>query len=382
MTITLGNTNLVVGTLAAAFTLTMPAGVTIAPTTSTGTCPAVSVTSTQVSIPSTTQLAAGGCTIVVMVTAPAAGPYTATTGTLQIGTTTYPAASASLAVTASTWYMAQNIAPGTLAPGTSLPIVPSTMTITLANTDATALTLSAPFAVNLPAGMATTSAYLGTCVGATLTPPSQIILPAGTVIPAGGCTIAANVKSTNAGTTINTPGVLQATTIPAPDVYIAGTRYLYSGNNGYSAPPGTSPFITLGTTQSYPLEVRVNGTSVWAENYYLTFEGTPSGFSVGPCEPSDACVGPNPPSNAVPFDTVGAPNFLERQGAGLNPQGGQGATGPPFGGANGVPNIGVSFTPIANKKAALVRYPSGTSAPPFSNDAPCGKSSMPGSPCQ
>jgi len=259
------------------------------------------------------------------------------------------------------------------------------MTITLANTDATALTLSTPFAVNLPTGMTTTSAYLGTCVGATMTmtPPSQITLPAGTVIPAGGCTIAANVTSTNAGTTINTPGVLQATTIPAPDVYIAGTRYLYSGNNGYSAPPGVSTPITLNTTQSFPLEVRLNGAPVWVANYYLTFDGTPGSFSVGPCESSDPCVGPNPPSGAVPFDTVGAPNFLERQGAGLNPQGGQGATGRPFGGAKGVPNIGVSFTPLANKKLAPVKYPSlGTSAPPRSNAAPCGKSSMPGSPCQ
>jgi hypothetical protein len=238
--------------------------------------------------------------------------------------------------------------------------------------------------------MTFTSTYLGTCPGGPpALPPSSPLpmsptfsLPAGTAIPAGGCTVAGNVTA-SAGTLTNTPGTLQANTIPAPDIRIAGTPYFYSGNGGYSAPPGVSTPISLNTTQSFPLEVWLNGAPVWVANYYLTFDGTPGSFSVGPCGSSDPCVGPNPPSSAVPFDTVGAPNFLERQGAGLNPQGGQGATGPPFGGANGVPNIGVSFTPLANKKLAPVKYPSlGSSAPPFSNDAPCGKSSMPGSPCQ
>jgi len=251
------------------------------------------------------------------------------------------------------------------------------------NTNATALSLTSPFTVSLPAGMTTTSKYLGTCPNATLTTipaPATITIAAGFAIPAGGCTVAVNVTAT-AGTFVSTPGTLQANTIPAPDVYVAGTQYFNNGGGTYIAPPDTSTPITLGTTQAFPLEVRLKGAPVWVANYYLTFEGSTGSYSVGPCGPTDVCVGPNLPANSVHFDTVGAPNFLERQGTPLSPTGGSGATGPPFGGSNGLPNIGVSFTPIANKRAAVVRYPSLGLPDPPRFDAPCGKAKTPGTSC-
>jgi len=388
MTITLGNTNLTNGTLAAEFTASMPAGVVISGKAGNGnTCPKVTYTSTEVKIPANTLIQAGGCTIAVNVTSRAVGANTVTTSVLALSTATYAAASATLRVTTSTWYMAQTIAPGTIAPGTRLPVVPSTMTVLLVNTNSTALLLTAPLTISLPAGMTFTSAYLGTCPGGPAGSPisSAFSLPAGTAIPAGGCSVAGVVTATG-GTLINTPGSLQANTIPAPDIRIAGTPYYYSGNGGYNAPPGVTTPITLGTTQSFPLEVWLNGAPVWVANYYLTFEGSTNVYSIGPCGSADVCVGPNLVANSVPFDTVGAPNFLERQGATLSPAGGGqqpgwAGLGPPFGGANGIPYIGVSFTPIANKRAAVVKYPSlGAPAPPRF-DAPCGKAKMAGTNC-
>ncbi len=238
------------------------------------------------------------------------------------------------------------------------------MTIFVANTNSTALLLTAPLTVSLPPGMKFTSTYLGTCPGGPPVPPttpmsSTFSIPAGTAIPAGGCTVAGAVTASAAGTLTNTPTSLQANTIPAPDMRIAGAPYFYSGNGGYSAPPGVTTPITLGTTQSFPLEVWLNGAPVWVANYYLTFEGSTNGYSVGPCGSADVCVGPNPAASSVPFDTVGAPNFLERQGGPLSPdRRSKARTGPPFGGSKGIPNIGVSFTPIANKRAAVVKYPS------------------------
>ena len=388
LTITLGNPKLTTGaTLATAFSFPMAPGVTIKPNSQGGTCPGVSVSAANVSIAAATALAAGGCTITVSVTASAAGTYPSSTSTLQISagkpaaTATYPAANVLLTVTTSAWYLAQTIAPGTLPSG-----IAPTMTIFVANTNSTALLLTAPLTVSLPPGMKFTSTYLGTCPGGPPVPPttpmsSTFSIPAGTAIPAGGCTVAGAVTASAAGTLINTPTSLQANTIPAPDIRIAGTPYYYSGNGGYNAPPGVTTRITLGTTQSFPLEVWLNGAPVWVANYYLTFEGSTNAYSVGPCGSADVCVGPNPVASSVPFDTVGAPNFLERQGATLSPTGGQGATGPPFGGSKGMPNIGVSFTPIANKRAAVVKYPSlGAPAPPRF-DAPCGKAKMSGTNC-
>jgi hypothetical protein len=392
LTITLGNPSLTTGaTLATAFSFPMPAGVTIKPNSQGGTCPGVSVGAASVSIAASTAIAAGGCTITVAVTASAAGTYPSPTGTLQIkagqpaATVTYPGASASLAVTTSTWYLAQTIAPGTLPSG-----IAPTMTIFVANTNSTALLLTAPLTVSLPTGMKFTSTYLGTCPGGPPVPPttpmsSTFSIPAGTAIPAGGCTVAGAVTASAAGTLTNTPTSLQATTIPAPEIRIAGVPYFYSGNGGYSAPSGVTTPITLNTTQSFPMEVRLNGAPVWVANYYLTFEAGASGtYSVGPCGSSDVCVGPNLSANSVPFDTVGAPNFLERQASPLSPAGGgetAGFQGPPFGGAHGTPYIGISFAPIANKRAAVVRYPSLGLPDPPRFDAPCGKAKSPGTSC-
>ena len=105
------------------------------------------------------------------------------------------------------------------------------------------------------------------------------------------------------------------------------------------------------------MELQYNGSTIWSANFYLTMMGTPTAYAVGPCQPTDNCAGSGL-QNLVPFDTLKAPNFLERQGVGLSVTGGAAQSGPPFGStANFIPTVGVSFTPVANKKSAKVHMP-------------------------
>lgn len=106
------------------------------------------------------------------------------------------------------------------------------------------------------------------------------------------------------------------------------------------------------------MQLVYGGNVIWSANYYLTMMGVPDAYSVGPCQPSDNCIGSGL-QDIVPWNTLHAPNFLERQAqsAPLAVAGGEPAASPPFGGTvNYAASVSVSFTPVANKKAAPVVF--------------------------
>ncbi|MFO1322819.1 MAG: hypothetical protein U1F15_02035 [Burkholderiales bacterium] len=253
LTITLGNTGSSPLTLTAAFTDTMPAGVT---TTSgnTGTCAGVTVTSTTITMAAGSTLPAGGCTIVVTITSSTPGTVTNTTGTLTTSGGTAPPASAPLTVTAPGPSLAKAISPSTIAAGGT-----ATLTITLGNTSGAPLTLTAAFVDTMPAGVTTTSGNTGTCTGVTVT-ATTVTMAAGSTIPPGGCTIVVTVTSSTPGTVTNTTGALSTNGGSAPPasapltVTAAGPSLAKTIQPSTIAPGGTATLtITLGNTSGAPL---------------------------------------------------------------------------------------------------------------------------------
>ena len=233
-------------------------------------------------------------------------------------------------------------------PGISQTIVPSTitagdpngatLTLTLAGATA-AQPLQQTFVDELPVGVSVGSLQSGstTCPAVSVDATATLIsMPEGTLIPVGGCSIVATIVSGTAGSVTNT----------------------------------TDPLLTSGSaypTQIYPVMLRMPasdakqpGAVLWAGNLYLTFLGSAWNYSVGPCLPTDTCIGGSPTvlPDTVPFDTFLAPNFLQRQdpATGLTVAGGTMAIGAPFGTA--APSIGVSFTPVPDKLVAPVVIPS------------------------
>jgi len=260
LTLTLGNPNAAPLTLTAPFTDAMPSGVTTT-SANTGTCAGVTVTPTLLTMASGTAIPPGGCTIVITITSSTLGTVINTTSPLQTGAGTTPAASAPLTVASGTGAtLAKSILPGTIAPGGA-----STLTLTLGNTTAAALTLTAPFTDTMPAGVTTTSTNTGTCAGVTVT-STVITMAAGATIPPGGCTIVVKITSSTLGTVVNTTSPLQTsagTTPPAsapltvvagvitlskafvPGTFVvggSGTLTLVLGNTGIAPAVLTTPF--------------------------------------------------------------------------------------------------------------------------------------------
>ncbi len=215
LTLTLGNPNTVPATLTAPFIDNMPAGVTTT-SANTGTCTGVTVGATSVGMGAGTAIPVGGCTIVVAITSSTQGTVTNTTGPLATSAGDAPPASAPLTVTGGGGgggtppTLAKTIAPATIGVGGT-----ATLTLSLGNTNATAITLSAPFTDNMPPGVVTASGNLGTCTGVTVA-ANSIVMAAGSSIPPGGCTIVVSITSSTVGTVINTTGSLSTSAGPAP----------------------------------------------------------------------------------------------------------------------------------------------------------------------
>ncbi|MCC6194444.1 MAG: DUF11 domain-containing protein, partial [Burkholderiales bacterium] len=209
LTLTLGNPNVVAILLSSNFVDTMPPGVT---TTSgnTGTCTGVTVAAGSITMASGTAIPPGGCTIVVAVTSSTPGTVTNTTGTLATSGGNAGPASAPLTVTAVAPTLGKSIVPSPIAAGGT-----ATLTLTLGNANAAAITLAAPFADNMPAGVTTTSGNTGTCTGVTVAATS-ITMAAGSSVPAGGCTIVVSITSSTPGTVTNTTGTLSTNAGDAP----------------------------------------------------------------------------------------------------------------------------------------------------------------------
>jgi len=306
-------------TLQHGFLIPMPPGVTAV--ASGAQCTGVAVNPTNIAVGAVTLNSSGpSCTITATLTSWSPGAFAVQAPALTTDAGTAPASSAALTVQGKAGDVALAIVPATIVSGGS-----ATMSATLANVTGAPLGLTAPFVVALSDGIRITSARAGgSCTDASISADgTELALPVTSVIPVGGCTIIVAVTSSTLGTVIATSGILET---PA----------------------------TLYPTRSFPMELRIGDTTIWSANYYLTFIGATTSYALGPCFPTEICAGSGL-SPAVPFDTVRAPNFLDRQAGGLTITGGAANPGPPFGAMT--PTVGVSFTPIADKKFAGVLYP-------------------------
>ncbi|MEP7328907.1 MAG: fibronectin type III domain-containing protein [Betaproteobacteria bacterium] len=326
MTVVLGNNTSGAVSMAGGLTITMPPGVEASQTTAQSTlttCEGAVALASGTNTPSTVVMGGaaipdGGCTIVVSLTSSTPGTVLITVPAMIVaGVQSSLPANAPLIIPGANTVVTQSITPTTINPGT-----PAQLTIALANTSGTTATLVESFVTNMPSGVSlvnATTGSTGTCAAVTTT-LQQIVMPTGATIPATGCTIVVNITSNTPGTTTVTTGAV----------------------------------LTGYPTQAFPLEVKYGGNTIWSANFYLTMMGTPTSYSVGICHTADNCAGSGL-QNQVNFDTLLAPNFLERQGVGLAVSGGQSISGPPFGAVSFLPTIGVSLTPVANKKTTKVR---------------------------
>jgi len=217
LTITLSNANINPAT-AAAFTDSLPAGVTIAASPSaTNTCGGVlsavalssTLTLTGGTIPGGTSITPGACTVTVQVTATTTGSHL---NTLPIGALTTSngdnatEASATLTVPApGEVTIAKAFSPASITAGGN-----STLTITLSNANASPAT-SAAFTDTLPPGVtiANPPSATNTCGGAlTATAGSSTLTLSGGTIPGGSpfgtCTITVHVTAAASGSYLNT----------------------------------------------------------------------------------------------------------------------------------------------------------------------------------
>lgn len=147
--------------------------------------------------------------------------------------------------------LGKTIAPATIVAGGS-----ATLTITLGNPTPNATALSAPFVDTMPAGVTITSASNGgTCAGV-LGTSTTLTLPAGSTLPAGGCTIVVAITSSTVGTVINTTGSLEtrigtAPPASAPLTVISGTvpqadlSVVKTAGAGSVAPGGTITYTIV-----------------------------------------------------------------------------------------------------------------------------------------
>ncbi|MEZ5461140.1 S8 family serine peptidase [Dokdonella sp.] len=224
LTITLNNPGPTVSTLTAGLFDNLPAGLVVAATPNdSSTCANSDVTANPGSSSIGFDLAAeipanGSCTITVDVQSATPGVYlnTIPAGALQTDTgSNTGAANASLTVTAPVFDAPTTgiaFGPASVAAGT-----PSTLTITLGNTNGVVANLSAQLDDNLPAGVlvAPTPNAATSCASGVVTAvagSTVVSLASGAQIPAAGsCTVTVDVRAVSPGTFNNTipAGALQ-----------------------------------------------------------------------------------------------------------------------------------------------------------------------------
>ncbi len=341
LTVTLNNPTSDPISMNMGYSVALPPSVTgTLPTTpAPGSCPGAVIVDNVVQLGSTPLAAGTSCFVGV-------GLTSATPGTVLIVApdwTTAPATGAPvveatavdvpLTVTGGSVTPAQTITPTNVTAGGT-----TVLTMTFANATGAPLTLLEPWFDELPVGVTGAPPQGGptACAGAAIDVTATILsLPKGATIPPGGCSIVSTLTASVVGSFTNTAGPLITNATPVP-------------------------------TQVYPVVLRMPSTAgiqpdavLWSGNLYLTFLGAPLGYSVGPCQPTDECRGATPtPADPVPYSTRLVPNYLEHQdtAAGLSIAGGVLPIGAPF--EAGTPAaIGVSFTPVADKRFATVVVP-------------------------
>lgn len=204
LTIAIANPNASAITTTAPFVDTLPANVSIAsPANVGGTCGAGNIATSNagpstVTLASGTSIPAGGCTMLVDVTSNIGGGYTNTIASGELSTSAGPNgqdAVADLVVVAPTPpTVLKSLSPNTINIGGL-----ATLTITLGNANASALTLTSAFVDTLPANVTVASPpnVGGTCLsgGTISTGPASITLANDSSVPPGGCTILVDVTS-------------------------------------------------------------------------------------------------------------------------------------------------------------------------------------------
>ena len=279
LTITIGNVNTTPVTLASAFADTMPAGVT---TTSSnkGTCQNVTVDATSITMASGTAVPSGGCTIVVTITSSTPGTVNNTTGSLVTDAGTAPPASAPVTVTATAPTLAKTIVPASIAVrGTA------TLTITIGNSNAVPMTLTAAFSDPMPPGVTTSGANAGTCTGAAVGSTS-ITLPSGSSVPVGGCTIIVPITSATAGSVTNITGTLTtgfgtAPPASAPLTVVAASVSLAKAIAPPTIAVGGSATLTIAVGNGGPAPVTLTAALVDTMPAGVTTAGGNTGTCTG-----------------------------------------------------------------------------------------------------
>ena len=186
----------------------------------------------------------GSCTVTVNITAPVAGSYTNTINTI---TTTNAGSigpiSGNLAVMAPPT-VSKSFGVANLASGDN-----TNLTVTIGNTNASAITLTNALTDTFPAGMIiNTAGNSGTCPGVTATAGAgSFAMASGNSIPAGGCTMIVNVKSSTTGTATNT--------------IAAGALQTSAGNNSSSASATVNVYAPLTVTKAFGAATIASGVS-------------------------------------------------------------------------------------------------------------------------
>ncbi len=202
LTITLGNPNGAALTLTSSLDDNLPAGVTVAAIPNVrGTCPGtITAAASLVRYASGSAIPFGVCTIIVDVTSSTVGSYTnlIAAGALvtDAGSPTQPATAGLVVKALTPPTVLKSFSPGTINPGGT-----STLTITLGNANASALTLSVPLTDNLPPNVfvAASPNASTTCTGGAVSTGAASVTLTGGSIPAGGCVVVVDVTSTAPG---------------------------------------------------------------------------------------------------------------------------------------------------------------------------------------
>jgi hypothetical protein len=209
LTISLTNVNPSAITLTSSLTDNLPAGMVVAtPNGLASTCTTGSVTaiagSAVVSYASGASIPSGGCTIIVNMNS-ASGVYTNTiaAGALKTSGGNNPASASATLTVLGAPTIAKSFSVASIIPGGT-----AVLTISLGNSNASALTLTSALTDTLPAGMtvAATPGIGGTCPGTVTatTGAGAVVYGNGGVVPVFGCTISVNVTATALGLLTNT----------------------------------------------------------------------------------------------------------------------------------------------------------------------------------
>jgi uncharacterized repeat protein (TIGR01451 family) len=296
MTVTL--TNVTGATLNnVAFTDTYPPGLVNSNTTvinNTG-CNGTATASVTATNPGTLTFTGGSiaagdsCDLVVTVQSATAGTYT---NTIAAG-----AVSSSIGTNAAGASATLNVARPGIAKTFAPAIVPmnstATLTITLSNPTATAMT-GAAFVDTLPAGL-TAAAAGGTCVG-TKSPAGTAVSLAGGTIPANGsCTVTAVVTGTSVGLKLNTIPV-GALTVTGPSAASNGTA-ANADLTVLAAPTISKAFVTspiLPNTGISTLQIVLansNSVAMTGAGFTDTFPNTPGAMTLADLITTNSCSG-------------------------------------------------------------------------------------------